>query len=76
MYKRKFKFLVLFLSSLPFCLLSQSKIGYIDSNEILSQFEEVRQVQGKLEKEQRKLEAEYYILQSKLDSLFNNYDKK
>ena len=53
MYKRKFIFLVLFLSSLPFCLLAQIKIGYIDSNEILSQFEEVRQVQGKLEKEQR-----------------------
>ena len=49
MYKRKFKFLVLFLSSLPFCLLAQSKIGYIDSNQIMSRFDEVRGVQKELE---------------------------
>ena len=76
MYKREFKFLVLFLSSLPFCLLSQSKIGYIDSNQIMSRFDEVRWVQKELEKEQKRLEAEYYNLQSSLDSLFKNYENK
>ena len=76
MYKRKFKFLVLFLSSLPFCLLAQSKIGYIDSNQIMSRFDEVRGVQKELEKEQKRLEAEYYNLQSSLDSLFKNYENK
>ena len=48
---------------------SEVKIGYVDSNEIMKSFEEVRQAQIDLEKEGRKLEAEGIKLVNKLDSL-------
>ena len=38
---------------------AEIKIGYVDSNEIMSNFEEVRHVQVYLEKEQRRLESEF-----------------
>ena len=45
------------ISSLMFCFLySETRIGYIDSQIILTQFEDVRQVQVELEKEQKKLQ--------------------
>ena len=49
--------------------LSEVKIGYVDSNEIMKNLEEVRQAQIDLEKEGRKLEAEGMKLVGKLDSL-------
>jgi outer membrane protein len=52
------------------------KIGYIDSNEIMTKFEEVRQVQVSLEKEQRKLQAEMENLIQQLDSLNQEYDRQ
>jgi outer membrane protein len=52
------------------------KIGYIDSNEIMTKFEEVRQVQVTLEKEQRKLQAEMENLIQQLDSLNQEYDRQ
>ena len=52
------------------------KIGYIDSNEIMTKFEEVRQVQVNLEKEQRKLQAEMENLIQQLDSLKQEYDRQ
>ena len=52
------------------------KIGYIDSNEIMTKFEEVRQVQVSLEKEQRKLQAEMENLIRGLDSLKQEYDRQ
>ena len=52
------------------------KIGYIDSNEIMTKFEEVRQVQVSLEKEQRKLQAEMETLIQQLDSLKQEYDRQ
>ena len=52
------------------------KIGYIDSNEIMTKFEEVRQVQVTLEKEQRKLQAEMENLIQQLDSLRQEYDRQ
>lgn len=52
------------------------KIGYIDSNEIMTKFEEVRQVQVSLEKEQRKLQAEMENLIQQLDSLKQEYDRQ
>jgi outer membrane protein len=52
------------------------KIGYIDSNEIMTKFEEVRQVQVSLEKEQRKLQAEMENLIQQLDSLRQEYDRQ
>ena len=52
------------------------KIGYIDSNEIMTKFEEVRQVQVSLEKEQRKLQAEMENLIQQLDSLKQEYERQ
>jgi outer membrane protein len=52
------------------------KIGYIDSNEIMTKFEEVRLVQVSLEKEQRKLQAEMENLIQQLDSLNQEYDRQ
>ena len=52
------------------------KIGYVDSNEIMKNFEEVRQAQIDLEKEGRKLEAEGIKLVSKLDSLKQDYERQ
>ena len=52
------------------------KIGYIDSNEIMTKFEEVRQVQVSLEKEQRKLQAEMENLIQQVDSLNQEYDRQ
>jgi outer membrane protein len=52
------------------------KIGYIDSNEIMTKFEEVRQVQVDLEKEQRRLQAEMESRIMQLDSLKQEYDRQ
>ena len=48
MNKTKNIMLFLLISSLAY---SEIKIGYVDSNEIMNNFEEVRQVQVDLEKE-------------------------
>ena len=57
-------------------VIAEIKIGYVDSNEIMSNFEEVRQVQVDLEKEQRRLEGEFNILVSQLDSLKQEYQRQ
>ena len=56
--------------------LADLKIGYVDSNEIMNNFDEVRQVQAELEKEQRRLEAEFNELAYSLDSLKQDYDRQ
>ena len=55
---------------------AEIKIGYVDSNEIMSNFEEVRLAEIELEKEGRKLEAEGIKLVSKLDSLKQDYERQ
>ena len=67
--------LTIILLSCAFAL-SEVKIGYVDSNEIMKNLEEVRQAQIDLEKEGRKLEAEGMKLVSKLDSLRQDYDRQ
>ena len=52
------------------------KIGYVDSNEIMNNFDEVRQVQADLEKEQRRLESEFNELVYSLDSLKQDFDRQ
>ena len=69
------KYFMLSLVLLSF-VLAEIKIGYVDSNEIMSNFEEVRQVQVDLEKEQRRLEGEYNNLVNRLDSLRQDYDRQ
>ena len=69
------KYFILSLVLLSF-VLAEIKIGYVDSNEIMSNFEDVRQAEIELEKEGRKLEAEGIKLVSKLDSLKQDYDRQ
>ena len=69
----KYTFLTLALASLA---LADVKIGYVDSNEIMNNFDEVRQVQADLEKEQRRLESEFNELVFGLDSLKQDYDRQ
>ena len=73
MNKIKNIMLFLLISSLAY---AEIKIGYVDSNEIMNNFEEVRQVQVDLEKEQRKLESEFNSLVAQLDSLQQDYDRQ
>ena len=69
----KYTILTLALASLAF---ADVKIGYVDSNEIMNNFDEVRQIQAELEKEQRRLESEFNELVYSLDSLKQDYDRQ
>jgi len=69
------KYFILSLVMLSF-VLAEIKIGYVDSNEIMSNFEEVRQVQVDLEKEQRRLEGDFNNLVNRLDSLKQDYERQ
>ncbi|MCF7824258.1 MAG: OmpH family outer membrane protein [Candidatus Marinimicrobia bacterium] len=52
------------------------KFGYINSEFILSQFEEFREAQSKLEVEGRKLEKQYYDMAATLDSMQQEYERQ
>jgi len=52
------------------------KFGYINSEYILSQFEEFREAQSKLEVEGRKLEKQYYDMAASLDSMQQDYERQ
>ncbi len=69
------KYFILLILLLSFSA-AEIKIGYVDSNEIMSKFEEVRQVQVDLEKEQRRLESEFNSLVTQLDSLQQDYERQ
>ena len=66
---------IIFIISLTIFSLSfsETKIGYIDSQIIMSEFEDVRQVQVELEKEQKKLQTQYEKKLISLDSLKTAY---
>ncbi len=58
--------ITVFLVSVSF---SDTKIGYIDSQVIMTQYEDVQQVQVELEKEQKRLEVVYKKSVAAYDSL-------
>jgi len=58
--------ITVFLVSVSF---SDTKIGYIDSQVIMTQYEDVQQVQVELEKEQKRLEVVYKKSVATYDSL-------
>lgn len=64
------------LLALPVAASAQQKLGYIDSNRILQEYEDVRDAQAKLEKETRRLQAEYNIYVTRLDSMQREFDKQ
>ena len=61
---------------LPAGLFSQLKIGYIESNQIMQEFEEFRDAQAKLEKRQRLLAVEYNTYVDRLDSLQRDFERQ
>ena len=64
---KKYKLnIIISLCSIVF---SDTKIGYIDSQIIMSEYEDVKQVQVELEKEQKKHEALYKKNIASYDSL-------
>ena len=69
------KYTILTLAMASFAL-ADVKIGYVDSNEIMNNFDEVRQVQADLEKEQRRLESEFNELVYSLDSLKQDFGRQ
>ncbi len=62
--------------SLPGYLPGQLKIGYIDSNRIMQEFEEVRDAQAKLEKETRRLQVRYTGYVERVDSLQREFERQ
>jgi len=60
----------------PFGLSGQLKIGYIDSNRIMQEYEDVRDAQAKLEKETRRLQVEYNTYVGRLDSLNREFERQ
>ena len=66
----------LLLFSFLSILFSEVKIGYLNADKILTELDEVRQVQIQLEKEQRKIESDYMNLEMELDSLLRSYEQQ
>ena len=70
------KFILLYLSLFLSIALSEVKIGYVDSQQIMTQYEGFRMAQVELEKEQKRLEGDYLTLQQQVDSLYQSYQKQ
>tara|TARA_B100001750_G_C15191962_1_gene439297 strand:- start:32 stop:574 length:543 start_codon:yes stop_codon:yes gene_type:complete len=70
------KKLIIFFSLISINLFAEMKLGYIDSNRIMTEFDKVRDVQVELEKEQRKLESEYNGKLAQLDSLGQAFERQ
>ena len=62
------------ITMLAFLLGADMKIGYIDSNRIMQELDEVREVRVQLEKEQRKMEVEMQNMIGRRDSLVQAYE--
>ena len=68
------KISLLIILSIGILIPNNMKIGYIDSNKIMSELEEVREVQVQLEKEQRRMESEMEAMLARRDSMINAYN--
>ena len=70
------KKILIIMLSMPIILFGEMKLGYIDSNRIMSEFDDVRDIQVELEREQRKLESEYNGMINQLDSLKQVFERQ
>ena len=69
------KYIYIYVTIIFGILLSADmKIGYIDSNRIMQELDEVREVRVQLEKEQRKMEVEMQQMIGRRDSLVQAYE--
>ena len=66
---------IIILSSISL-LFSEMKIGYINANAVLADFDDARQVQVEIEKEEKRLQAELESKIMKRDSLAMDYEKR
>jgi len=67
------KIILIICSLMITSIYADTKIGYIDSQIIMAEYEDVRQIQVELEKEQKKLQSIYEKKLTSLDSLTNAY---
>ena len=74
--KNRMKIVALFLLLIPKIGFAEIKIGYVNSNRIMAEFEPVRDIQIELEKEQRKLEIEFNRILENIDSLRQDYERQ
>lgn len=71
------KYKIIILLSLMFAVsIANTKIGYVNSNRIMAEYEPVRDIQIELEKEQRKLEIEFNRILENIDSLSKDYERQ
>ena len=71
------KYKITMLLSLLFAVsFANIKIGYVNSNRIMAEYEPVRDIQIELEKEQRKLEIEFNRILENIDSLSKDYERQ
>ena len=69
------KYIYIYVTIIFGILLSADmKIGYIDSNRIMQELDEVREVRVQLEKEQRRMEVEMQQMIGRRDSLVQAYE--
>jgi len=55
---------------------AEIRIGYVNSDRILSEYDDAKEAQSKLDVEARKLENEYRELLTQLDSLSQEFDRQ
>mgnify|MGYP003317934704 CR=1 FL=1 len=67
------KIILIFYCLLVSLAYADTKVGYIYSQIIMSEYEDVRQIQVELEKEQKRLQVIYEKKLTSLDSLTNAY---
>ena len=74
--KNRMKIVAFILLLIPAFGFAEIKIGYVNSNQIMAEFEPVRDIQIELEKEQRKLEIEFNRILENIDSLRQGYERQ
>ena len=69
------KIILLFNCLITFTSLafSEYKIGWIDSEEVMKNLDEVKQIEVELEKKQRQYQSDMVEMKNKLDSLLQDY---
>ena len=67
------KIILIICSLMITSIYADTKVGYIDSKIIMAEYEDVRQIQVELEKEQKRLQTIYEKKLTSLDSLTNAY---
>jgi outer membrane protein len=68
--------LLVIVSASNLVFAQQIKIGYVNSDRILAEYDEAKEAQAKLDIEAKKLEDQYRGMLGKLDSLNRDYERQ